>query len=122
MWIQDLFSPSWFPALLGIITIIVTFFFHKYLNREVDGSKFYGDIETCTRCGGTSTVTMHDHTSASYWQEDCSECSGKGKTEYPCIVRGCLTCHGWGSTWYGNKKVTCPCVLENYKLHTKDKS
>jgi len=119
MMVKDYDYLSWIPIILSGVAIFVGYNFYIHVNRNIDSSKFYAGFKTCPhpRCD-SGTITIHDH-HGSYWQEDCSDCSGKGYTKYSCIVKTCELCKGSGGCWSGNNKVTCPCVLKNYESYTK---
>ncbi len=64
------------------------------------GAKSKSDIQTCSHCGGTGTVTTQQRTPFGVFQSQsvCPECNGTGKT----IKHKCPKCNGKG---YEHKRV-----------------
>ena len=64
------------------------------------GAKTKADIKSCSRCGGTGSVTTQQRTPFGVFQSQsvCPDCNGTGKT----IANKCPKCHGKG---YEHKRV-----------------
>ena len=64
------------------------------------GARSKSDVKSCSRCGGTGTVTQKQRTPFGVFQSQtvCPDCNGTGKT----IAHKCPKCHGKG---YEHKRV-----------------
>ena len=64
------------------------------------GARSKSDVKSCSRCGGTGTVTQQQRTPFGVFQSQtvCPDCNGTGKT----IAHKCPKCHGKG---YEHKRV-----------------
>ena len=64
------------------------------------GAKNKSDIQSCSRCHGTGTITQQQRTPFGVFQSQsaCPDCNGTGKT----ILHKCPKCHGKG---YEHKRV-----------------
>ncbi len=85
---------SFKDAVLGGKKNIRTSIYEECHSCHGSGAYSKDDVQTCTQCRGSGTVTVEQQTlfGRTRTQTSCSKCQGTGKT----VGRKCDTCHGDG--------------------------